>query len=120
MVPALNPAIEAPRAPSHAVRRNDRRLTCGFLAGGRGLAGRTPAMAAIRLVPFRPSVRCLAPPPPPGRRHPPDGPPRPSGCGAWPQGRPPTSLLPDVGADEVALAGVSLGHRGRVILTGCP
>src|SRR5215217_7000288 len=51
MLPAPNPATAAPSPASQAVRRNDRRLTCGFLAAGRGLAGRTPSEIAIDSLP---------------------------------------------------------------------
>src|SRR6266511_2270214 len=49
-LPSPKPATLAPRAASHVVRRNERRLTRGFLAAGRGVAGRTPVEVAIATV----------------------------------------------------------------------
>src|SRR6266511_5820493 len=46
-LPSPKPVTLAPSAASHAVRRNDRRFTRGFLAPGRGAAGRTPVVIAI-------------------------------------------------------------------------
>src|SRR4029453_14792246 len=50
-VPAPNPATAAPSPASQAVRRNDRRLTCGFFGAGRGLAGPTPEEIDIDSLP---------------------------------------------------------------------
>src|ERR671926_1970923 len=46
-LPSPKPVRLAPSPASHAVRRNERRLTRGFLAPGRGAAGRTPVVIAI-------------------------------------------------------------------------
>src|SRR6266511_1506869 len=49
-LPSPKPVTAAPRAASHVVRRNERRLTRGFLGAGRGVAGRTPVVVAIATV----------------------------------------------------------------------
>src|SRR6266568_775815 len=48
-LPSPKPVTLAPSAASQAVRRNERLFTRGFLAPGRGAAGRTPVVIAILL-----------------------------------------------------------------------
>src|SRR5438094_10556064 len=51
-LPTLKPPRAARSAPSQVARRNERRFTRGFLALGRGVAGRVPVVIAIGAFPL--------------------------------------------------------------------
>src|SRR6266516_5617562 len=52
-LPAPKPPRAASSPTSQVVRRNERRFTRGFLAAGRGVAGRVPVVIAIGVLPLR-------------------------------------------------------------------